>query len=173
MPPTTVIETPEALGQAARAHRKARGMSLQTTAPLAEVGVRFLSEFERGKPTAELGKVMDSLHATGLDLAVVERTGEASASTPQGGYSKAVGTEFPYDWSNQHMESQVFILSVLNAGRFNDVLKTVAYFGFEQVSQALPRLEDEVLIGKTASMLARIYKGWLLAQCEQHNHATP
>ena len=57
-----------ALGQWARRARKAQGLTLRALADRAGLGIRFLSEFERGKETAELGKVLAALHTLGLRL---------------------------------------------------------------------------------------------------------
>ncbi len=48
--------------------RKIRGYSQQEFADLAGVGRRFVSDLENGKPTAEIGKVLQALTALGLDL---------------------------------------------------------------------------------------------------------
>jgi len=61
------------------------------------------------------------------------------------------------------MSEKVFICKVLKAGRFNDVLKTVAWFGFDGVSNELPCLEDAATCERIISMLLRIQKGMLLA----------
>lgn len=68
--PVTDIRT---LGRTIRTHRKAKGLTLQQAAGLANVSVRFLSELERGKETAEVGKVVKTLRAMGLDLFVNAR----------------------------------------------------------------------------------------------------
>jgi len=52
------LRTPEAVGAAIRALRKRAGVTQAELAGLAGVGVRFVSEVERGKATAELGKVL-------------------------------------------------------------------------------------------------------------------
>ncbi len=163
-----IFHTPDELGKLARAGREAQKLALRAAAPQANVGPRFLSEFERGKPTAELAKVISAVNAAGLDLAVIKRpatkTGDADNSLP---YSKRLNTEFPYDWSNSQMDAPVFIRNVLKAGRFNDVLKTVAYFGFDTVCNELPCVKDEATNNKIISMLLRIQKGMLLARCQQ------
>jgi hypothetical protein len=48
---------------------------LKDAAGLAEVGVRFLSELERGKPTVQLGMAIRVLALFGLDLHVETRGG--------------------------------------------------------------------------------------------------
>ena len=44
------------LGKLTRAHRKRRKLTLEVTSGLGNLSTRFLSEFERGKETAELGQ---------------------------------------------------------------------------------------------------------------------
>ena len=68
-----VAATPQELGELARKHRKSRRITLETASALGGMGTRFLSEFERGKPTAEIGKVMAALATLGLELVVRPR----------------------------------------------------------------------------------------------------
>ena len=56
------------LGKAIRRRRKSMGLTQLDAAGLCGVGERFLSELERGKPTAELGKVLQVLDRLGLRL---------------------------------------------------------------------------------------------------------
>ena len=157
------------LGDLARSAREALGLGLREAAPRAGVGPRFLSEFERGKPTSALGKVMNALQAVGLDLAVVRSPSANDAvSGDNARLSERIGTEFPYDWSNSKIDESTFIRKVLYAHRFNDVLKIVRYFGFERIASELPYLEDEEITAKVISMLTRIQKGMLLARCQRH-----
>ncbi len=58
------------LGSLARAHRKTRHLTLNTLSGLSNLSIRFLSEFERGKPTAEIGKVLKALKILGLEVVV-------------------------------------------------------------------------------------------------------
>ena len=62
------IRSPEQLGDAVARSRKIKGYSQQEFADLAGVGRRFVSDLENGKPTAEIGKVLQVLTALGLDL---------------------------------------------------------------------------------------------------------
>ena len=63
----------EGLGQTIREKRVAAGLTIAGAAPLCNVGLRFLSEIERGKPGAELGKVLQVLQTLGLDIFAVPR----------------------------------------------------------------------------------------------------
>ena len=59
------------LGRIIRSRRKRDGLTLVETAGLTNVGVRFLSELENGKPTVRLDKVLKVIAALGLRLQVV------------------------------------------------------------------------------------------------------
>ncbi len=68
-----VIRSAGELGQLARAHRKQRKLTLETISGLGNLSTRFLSEFERGKETAELGKVIKALRTLGLEVIIQPR----------------------------------------------------------------------------------------------------
>lgn len=61
------------IGQLVRQRRKDAGLTLKDAAALSGVGVRFLSELERGKPTLQLGLVIRVLQLFGLELHVEPR----------------------------------------------------------------------------------------------------
>ena len=61
------------LGRMVRLHRKQRNLTLETLAGLSNVGIRFLSEFERGKDTAEIGKVLQVMRSMGLEMVIMPR----------------------------------------------------------------------------------------------------
>lgn len=84
------VQTAEELGRLARAHRKQRRLTLETVSGLGNLSTRFLSEFERGKETAEIGKVLKALRTLGLEVIIqprgrttparrIGKTGEASS----------------------------------------------------------------------------------------------
>lgn len=68
------IRTTDELGRLARAHRKQQKLTLETVSEFGNIGARFLSEFERGKKTAEIGKVLEALNMLGLDVVVQPRS---------------------------------------------------------------------------------------------------
>jgi transcriptional regulator with XRE-family HTH domain len=74
--PYGTIQTVEQLGQLARAHRKQRKLTLDTVSGLGNLSPRFLSEFERGKETAEIGKVLKALRTLGLEI-IIQPRGQA------------------------------------------------------------------------------------------------
>ncbi len=67
------IYTPAELGALIRRKRKESGSDQAWAAGLAGVGTRFLSDLERGKPTAELGKALKVLGRIGLDIWILPR----------------------------------------------------------------------------------------------------
>jgi HTH-type transcriptional regulator/antitoxin HipB len=69
------IRTTGELGQAIRRRRQAIGLTQAEVAQVAGVGNRFVSELERGKATAEFGKILRVVSVLGLDLHVVGRPG--------------------------------------------------------------------------------------------------
>ena len=68
-----VIRSAAELGELTRAHRKQRKLTLEVISGLGNLSTRFLSEFERGKETAELGKVLQALHTLGLEVVIQPR----------------------------------------------------------------------------------------------------
>jgi y4mF family transcriptional regulator len=74
--PTPAIRITDAatLGKAIRDRRKQDGLTLVETAGLTNVGIRFLSELENGKPTVRLDKVLHVIAALGLQLQIVPKT---------------------------------------------------------------------------------------------------
>lgn len=77
------------LGKIVRAHRKAKKLTLEEAAGLANLSVRFLSEFERGKSTAEIGKVLKAVRTLGLELTVQPRGSESAANPASGAHDPA------------------------------------------------------------------------------------
>lgn len=75
------IQTVEELGRLARAHRKQRRLTLETVSGLGNLSIRFLSEFERGKETAEVGKVLKALRTLGLEVIIQPRGRTASSAS--------------------------------------------------------------------------------------------
>jgi HTH-type transcriptional regulator/antitoxin HipB len=67
------VEDAGQIGSLVRKRRKEAGMTLKEAAALAGVGVRFLSELERGKPTLQLGLAIQVLQLFGLEMHVEKR----------------------------------------------------------------------------------------------------
>ena len=70
----TPLATSAELGATLRAQRKAQGLTLEQLSGLSGLGMRFLSELERGKATAELGKTLEVIRLLGLDCFLVPRS---------------------------------------------------------------------------------------------------
>jgi len=154
-----IVSSPKDLGAVARLARENSGSSLQVASGSNAFGIRFLSEFERGKPTAQIGKVMEALHAVGLDIAVVPRqTKQTSAPL-----SEKLKLEFPYDWSNPNISESTFILLVFEKARFNDLLAITHYFGIERIEAELEAFSSEAQTQLIHKYLSRIKKGMRLA----------
>ena len=77
----TPLATPAELGTVLRAQRKAQGLTLEQLSGLSGLGMRFLSELERGKSTAELGKTLQVARLLGLDCFLVPRSQSSSTAT--------------------------------------------------------------------------------------------
>jgi len=63
----TVAE-PTELGRVVRDTRRALGLTQPDLALSTGVGVRFLVDLEKGKPTAQIGKIMQVLAALGIEI---------------------------------------------------------------------------------------------------------
>jgi len=67
------ISTAEDLARCIRTRRKEQHATQTEFASLCGVGVRFISDLENGKPTAQLGKTLKVLNCLGLELSVRPR----------------------------------------------------------------------------------------------------
>lgn len=63
-----VIQNSQQLGQMVRHHRREKKITQKEAAALCNVGTRFLSELENGKPTLQLQKVLQVLSGFGFLL---------------------------------------------------------------------------------------------------------
>jgi transcriptional regulator with XRE-family HTH domain len=68
----STLTTPTDVGALIRKTRRARNLRLEDLSLAAGVGVRFLSELERGKPTARLGETLRVLATLGIRLSAQE-----------------------------------------------------------------------------------------------------
>lgn len=62
--------TPESIGKWIRDTRKGLGVTQRDLALTSGTGLRFIIDLERGKPTCQLGKVLDVLRTLGLGLEI-------------------------------------------------------------------------------------------------------
>jgi transcriptional regulator with XRE-family HTH domain len=157
----TIVKTPLELGKLARIARSSFGTSLRDTSAKSKLGVRFLSEFERGKATAEIGKVIQALQAAELDLAVVPRQNNIMDSER---LSQQLELEFPYDWSNTDIDESVFIRLVLEKTRFNDILRIAHYFGLERIDKEAKFYANSSQKDILTKYLSRIRAGFEIAK---------
>lgn len=71
--PPARVRSPEDLGRLARRERQRQDLTLDVVYSVTGLTTRFLSEFERGKPNASLGRVMQALQALGLEMLILPR----------------------------------------------------------------------------------------------------
>lgn len=64
----TAVTSTKVLGELLRQKRKAQHLTQGQVAEYCGVSVKFISEVERGKKTAEIGKVLYLLSTLGIDL---------------------------------------------------------------------------------------------------------
>ena len=67
------VNSPADIGLMVRKKRKADGLTLADAAAMCNVGYRFLSDLENGKPTAHIGKILQVLSCLGLEIAIKPR----------------------------------------------------------------------------------------------------
>ena len=79
-----VVRSAAELGELARAHRKSLQVTLERISGLGNVSSKFLSEFERGKDTAEIGKVFQALRTMGLEVVIQPRQSKHTSSVNYG-----------------------------------------------------------------------------------------
>ncbi len=179
-----IYDTAE-LGQLIRSERKASGVTLQQTSAKSKIGVRFLSELERGKVTAEIGKVISALHTVGLDMAVVQKPEKYTIATSKHNsvqdlakpyhpethttsnklsLSEQLNLEFPYDWSNPSITIAAFIRMVLAKTRYNDILCIAHHFGIEQLEAETSHFCDTPQHDIILKLLSRIRIGIKIAE---------
>lgn len=64
------VSNPAELGDLMRTMRKSQKLTLEKVANYSNLSIRFLSELERGKETAELGKALKALALLGLEVII-------------------------------------------------------------------------------------------------------
>jgi HTH-type transcriptional regulator / antitoxin HipB len=70
---SSTVHSTNDIGAIVRERRKALGYTQAEVANLCATGVRFISDFENGKATIELGKALVVLAALGLDISLSVR----------------------------------------------------------------------------------------------------
>lgn len=64
----TALTSTSAMGQIIRNTRKSLGVTQADLALTAGTGVRFIVDLEKGKPTCEIGKILNVLEVLGITL---------------------------------------------------------------------------------------------------------
>ncbi|MHB8790518.1 MAG: helix-turn-helix transcriptional regulator [Desulfobulbaceae bacterium] len=72
--------TPEQLGAALRARRRQLKVTQKDLALTCGTGLRFIIDLEKGKPTCQIGKVLQVFQALGLELRITNPTADAGHS---------------------------------------------------------------------------------------------
>lgn len=67
------IDNTKDLGKLIRSFRKKDKINLEKVCGLSNTSMRFLSELERGKQTAEIGKIFEVLKTIGLEVYIFPR----------------------------------------------------------------------------------------------------
>ena len=70
------IVSSEELGTLIHSTRKAQKITQEKLATCSGVGIRFLKELERGKPTCEIQKVINVMLMLGLTVNIDSKSGE-------------------------------------------------------------------------------------------------
>jgi len=71
--PLTKINTPDELGRYILKERKNLKLTQKEISEFTDVGRKFVMELEKGKTTAQIGKIFEVLNGLGLDLHLVKR----------------------------------------------------------------------------------------------------
>ena len=64
------IQDAESLGQAIRQQRRRLKVTQKDLAMTSGTGLRFIIDLEKGKPTCQLGKALEIVHALGMKLEI-------------------------------------------------------------------------------------------------------
>jgi len=67
-----IFETND-IGSLVKHKRNQLNMTQPELSAISGVGVRFISDLENGKPTMQIGKILEILHILGLDVYMSER----------------------------------------------------------------------------------------------------
>lgn len=78
------IKTVQEIGQIVRETRKNQGLTQEMLAGLCHVGVRFVGDLERGKPTCQIDKILTILQGLGVQITLDPPPAFDSDSFPGG-----------------------------------------------------------------------------------------
>ena len=71
------MRTPEQLGAAIRTRRNHLKVTQKDLAMTCGTGLRFIIDLEKGKPTCQIGKILQVFQALGLELQFTQLAAEA------------------------------------------------------------------------------------------------
>jgi len=71
--PSTKINSPEELGRYILKERKNLKLTQKEISEFTDVGRKFVLELEKGKTTAQIGKIFEVLNGLGLELHLIKR----------------------------------------------------------------------------------------------------
>lgn len=95
----SIVHNAEELGQIAKRTRSDMGLRIEDLHEYSQLATRFIGEVERGKETAQLGKVLEMLNTMGLEVVVRTRQNETMVDPRSLGLSKgrfwSSGSELP------------------------------------------------------------------------------
>lgn len=74
-------QNPKQLAAAIRARRKQLKVTQKDLAMTCGTGLRFIIDLEKGKPTCQIGKTLQVVHALGLKLVITHSAAETRHST--------------------------------------------------------------------------------------------
>ena len=74
--------TPAEIGKIVRATRKEKGVTQADLALTSGTGLRFVIDLEKGKPTCQIGKVLNVLQTLGIELALSSRPVNSPVNSP-------------------------------------------------------------------------------------------
>jgi HTH-type transcriptional regulator / antitoxin HipB len=76
-------ENTQELGAVIRARRRGLNVTQKELAMTCGTGLRFIIDLEKGKPTCQVGKALQVLHALGLKIKIVGPDGDSgTGETP-------------------------------------------------------------------------------------------
>ncbi len=70
------MKTTEQIGKAIRMRRKQLKITQKELAMTCGTGLRFIGDLEKGKPTCQVGKTLQVLHALGLAIETIPLGGD-------------------------------------------------------------------------------------------------
>ncbi len=71
--PYGTISSVSEMGILVRQHRKSQKVRIEDLSDMAMMSARLIGEFERGKETCQVGKILQILKFLGLDIRIVPR----------------------------------------------------------------------------------------------------